>query len=365
LWDWFYGVVTQIRKENKNKNTSSLMRKKIRSMVLSEEIRKRMLEEKAKIKEAKAQKLINDQAKEWAESLLSEPIADKKKKKKKTNLKLLVGALNKKALRMARDKRKNKKHKKAKAATAGASLLPIPLPTPIVPRAEEPVHFEGDNDDWGDLHRLQNRYACEPEPELSAMEKAHRAAVSRALDAEDTETEDEGVNTRPGIGFGGMKVARKKRTSKKKKPTAANPLKEALGKFIAKKKRAYNKKNPNAPKAPKPRKERAPRKPKRTAEEQIKFLAKQRENRLGKALQASLKKLRESERKCVEACKSKYEGKRSARHKKFHKTRKNPSQMSAETKAKIKKYWADRKFKIANNLPLAFAKPKKGHIGRR
>ena len=51
--------------------------------------------------------------------------------------------------------------------------------------------------------------------------------------------------------------------------------------------------------------------------------------------------------------------------KKFHKTRKNPSQMSAETKAKIKKYWADRKFKIANNLPLAFAKPKKGHIGRR
>jgi len=36
------------------------MRKKIRSMVLSEEIRKRMLEEKTKIQEAKAQKLINN-----------------------------------------------------------------------------------------------------------------------------------------------------------------------------------------------------------------------------------------------------------------------------------------------------------------
>ena len=103
------------------------------------------------------------------------------------------------------------------------------------------IHFEEDNDKWGDLHRMQNHYARAPEPELLTMEKAHRAALSRALDAEDTETEDEGLNATPGIGFGGMKITRKKRTPQKNKPTAANPLKEALGKFIPKKKRASKK----------------------------------------------------------------------------------------------------------------------------
>jgi len=39
--------------------------------------------------------------------------------------------------------------------------------------------------------------------------------------------------------------------------------------------------------------------------------------------------------------------------------------MSAETKAKIKQYWADQKFKQMHNLPLDFAKLKKGHMGRR
>ena len=38
-----------------------------------------------------------------------------------------------------------------------------------------------------------------------------------------------------------------------------------------------------------------------------------------------------------------------SKYDKYHHARKPPKMMSAETKAKLQQYWADRKFKIANN----------------
>ena len=90
-----------------------------------------------------------------------------------------------------------------------------------------------------------------------------------------------------------------------------------------------------------------------------------RVTRLHKTLQKNLKKIREFEKTCLAACRATSKKRSGDRYDKYHHARKKPKKMSAETKAKIKQYWADRRFKIANNLPLAFAKPRKGHIGRR